>query len=136
MIESMIIALREGIEISLVVGILIVYLKKINKPSLITSVYAGLVLAVLASIGGALILQKLSIDQESLEGFFMIAAAVFVISMIAWMWVTAKKIRREIEQRCLGLQQAVADECDHVFGLLEDPSGIAARNERQPALAS
>ncbi|HYQ87762.1 MAG TPA: Fe-S-containing protein [Bacteroidota bacterium] len=99
MIESMIIALREGIEISLVVGILIVYLKKINKPSLITSVYAGLVLAVLASIGGALILQKLSIDQESLEGFFMIAAAVFVISMIAWMWVTAKKIRREIEAK-------------------------------------
>jgi FTR1 family protein len=99
MIESMIIALREGIEISLVVGILIVYLKKINKPSLIGSVYAGLALAVLASIGGALILQKLSIDQESLEGFFMIAAAVFVISMIAWMWVTAKKIRREIEAK-------------------------------------
>src|SRR5437879_6345148 len=29
----------------------------------------------------------------------MIAAAVFVISMIAWMWVTAKKIRREIEAK-------------------------------------
>jgi FTR1 family protein len=99
MIESMIIALREGIEIALVLGILIVYLKKIERPALVTSVYTGLVLALLASIGGAVLLQKLAIDQESLEGYFMLAAALFVISMIVWMWLTAKKIRREIEDR-------------------------------------
>jgi polysaccharide pyruvyl transferase WcaK-like protein len=45
-------------------------------------------------------------------------------------------IRREIAQRALGLQQVVAKECDRVFGLLEDPSGIRARAERAPALAS
>jgi FTR1 family protein len=99
MIESMIIALREGIEIALVLGILIVYLNKIGRPSLIVSVYTGLALALLASVGGAVVLQELSIDSESLEGFFMLAAAVFVISMIIWMWLTAKKIRGDIEAR-------------------------------------
>jgi high-affinity iron transporter len=99
MLESMIIALREGIEIALVLGILIVYLKKIGRATLVRSVYSGLVLALLASVGGALALEKLSIDQESLEGFFMLAAAMFVISMILWMWMTAQRIRPEIEAR-------------------------------------
>ena len=45
-------------------------------------------------------------------------------------------IRREIGQRTPALQQAVARECDRVFGLREDRSGIGARAERAPALAS
>jgi len=99
MIESFIIALREGIEIALVLGIVIVYLRKIERESLLVSVYIGLALAILASFGGAILLQKLAIDQESLEGLFMMAAAIFVISMIVWMWLTAKKIRSEIEEK-------------------------------------
>jgi len=97
MIESFIISLREGIEISLVIGILVVYLRKIGRHGLIRAVYAGLALAVLASIAGALVIQRLAIDQESIEGIFQLVAAAFVISMIVWMWVAAKKIRREIE---------------------------------------
>ncbi|MBI1807772.1 MAG: DUF2318 domain-containing protein [Ignavibacteria bacterium] len=99
MIESLIIALREGIEIALVLGILIVYLQKIQQISLIKSVYLGLVLALLASVIGAIILQRLTIDQEMFEGYFMLIAAFFVISMIVWMWKTAKKIRRDIEEK-------------------------------------
>ena len=108
MIESIIISLREGIEIALVLGILIVYLKKIQQNSLITSVYVGLVLALIASIGGAIILQRLGIDQESLEGYFMLAAAIFVISMIVWMWMTAKRIRHEIEEKVNTIVQSVS----------------------------
>jgi len=99
MIESLIIALREGIEIALVIGILIAYLRKIQRVPLIRSVYVGLALAFAASIGGAVIMQRLAFDQEKLEGYFMLVAAVFVISMIFWMWRTAKKIRTEIEQK-------------------------------------
>src|SRR5436309_2864925 len=99
MIESFIIALREGIEISLVLGILIVYLRKVQRPSLITSVYVGLVMAIAASVAGAVLLQRLGIDQESLEGYFMLAAALFVISMILWMWMAAKRIRVDIENK-------------------------------------
>ena len=99
MIESLIIALREGIEIALVIGILIVYLRKVERTQLIRSVYLGLVLAFAASIGGAIVMQRLAFDQEKLEGYFMFAAAIFVISMISWMWITAKKIRSEIEEK-------------------------------------
>src|SRR6267154_1395699 len=106
MIETMIIATREGIEIALVLGILIVYLRKIQRTSLIASVYLGLTLAVVASVGGAFVLQKLAIDQESLEGYFMLIAASFVISMIVWMWATAKKIRSTIETKVNTLVEA------------------------------
>jgi high-affinity iron transporter len=99
MIESMIITLREGIEIALVIGILVVYLQKVGQPKFIISVYAGLLLAVIASIAGGIILQRLAIDQESLEGYFLIIAALFVMSMIVWMWITAKKIRTEIHEK-------------------------------------
>jgi high-affinity iron transporter len=97
MVESFIITLREGIEIALVVGILIVYLRKIGRPSLVVSVYLGLALALLASVVGGIILNRLAIDQEILEGYFLLAAALFVISMVVWMWVTARRIRSEIE---------------------------------------
>ena len=99
MIESALIALREGIEISLVIAILYVYLQKIGKTYLIRSVYLGIAAAFLASIGGAAIMIRLGIDSEALEGFFMLFAAFFVISMIIWMMKTAKTIRSEIEGR-------------------------------------
>jgi FTR1 family protein len=98
-LESLIIALREGIEVALVLGILIVYIKKIHRPALIPTVYTGLAAAIVASIAAAIVLQSLALDHELLEGFFMIAAAVFVGSMVVWMWITAKGIRREIEQK-------------------------------------
>jgi high-affinity iron transporter len=99
MIESFIILLREGIEVALVISILIVYLRKVGQPHLLRFVYLGLGLAVVASITGALIFQKLALDNEAIEGYFLLAAAVFVASMIIWMWRTAKGIKREIEQK-------------------------------------
>src|SRR5512140_1852255 len=106
MLESLIIALREGIEIALVLGILVAYLKRIGSTTLLISVYAGLACAIAGSIAGAVILQRLGIDQESLEGWFMLTAAVFVGIMIFWMWRTAKTIRSEIEQRVTGIVQS------------------------------
>ena len=99
MIESLIITLREGIEIALVVGILIVYLRKLGQAKLVMAVHAGLILAVIASVAGGIILQKLAIDSESLEGYFLLVAALFVMTMIIWMWVTAKRIRSEIQTK-------------------------------------
>ena len=99
MAESFIILLREGIEVALVVGILVVYVRKLDQPALLQSVYLGIGLAVLASIIGAILFQKLALDNESLEGYFLFSAAVFVATMIIWMWRTAKGMRRQLEQR-------------------------------------
>ena len=97
MVESFIILLREGIEVALVVGILIVYLRKLNRPNLLSSIYLGIALAGLASVVGALLLRKFALDHEKLEGYLLLAAAIFVTTMIVWMWRTAKGIRRGIE---------------------------------------
>lgn len=106
MIESLMIALREGIEIALVIGILVVYLGKLHRRILVRSVYLGLAAAILASIGGAIIIQRLAIDHESLEGYFMLTAAGFVATMLIWMWLAAKRIRRGIESRVDGILEA------------------------------
>ncbi len=105
MIESAIITLREGIEIALVVGIVIVYLRRVGREELLTSVYAGLGLALLASVGGAVVFERLSVDQESLEGYFMLVAAVCVISMVVWMWRTARTITSEIHDRLASIME-------------------------------
>jgi FTR1 family protein len=97
MIETGIIALREGIEVALVLGILIVYLNKLGQRPLIKTVYVALAAAIAASIGGAVIIDRLGFDSEQLEGYFLAFAAVFVLSMIFWMWRTSKKIKHDIE---------------------------------------
>ncbi len=118
MIESLIITLREGIEIALVVGILIVYLRKLGQGKLVAAVHAGLILAVIASVAGGIILQKLAIDEESLEGYFLLVAAVFVMTMIIWMWMTAKRIRAEIQTRIDTILQATTSRVRTFAGIL------------------
>ncbi len=108
MIESLIITLREGIEIALVVGIVVVYLRTAGRTELLPSVYAGLVAAVLVSVGGAVLLEELAVDQESLEGWFMLVAAACVVSMVVWMWRTSRTISAEIRERVGGILQRQA----------------------------
>jgi len=99
MLESYLITFREGVEISLIVGILLVYLKKINQAGLISTVFYGLGAALVASIVTAFVLERLAMDFEVLEGYLMFAAAFFVTTMILWMWRTSRHIKRDIEQR-------------------------------------
>ncbi len=99
MIESFIITFREGVEVALVLGILIVHLRNIHREELIRTVFIGLGLASVTSVVVAFILHASAIDSEVLEGYLMLLAAVFVGSMVVWMWITAKGIRREIESK-------------------------------------
>ena len=99
MLESYLITFREGVEISLIVGILLVYLRKINRTNLRATVFYGLGAAATVSVIAALILEKLALDFEPLEGYLMFAAAILVTTMIVWMWRTSKHIKRDIEHR-------------------------------------
>lgn len=99
MIESFVITLREGIEAALIISIILTYLKKIGRTSLNRYVYIGLFLAIAASIFGAVIFQRISINEEAFEGIVMLIAAVFVGSMLIWMMRTAKGMKGEIESR-------------------------------------
>lgn len=99
MFESFIITLREGVEIALIVGLLLVYLSRIGKTHLQKAVFLALAFAFVVSIVTAFVLEKLAMDFELFEGYLMFIAAAFVTTMVVWMWKTAKHIKKEIEQR-------------------------------------
>ncbi|MFQ5798452.1 MAG: Fe-S-containing protein [Bacteroidota bacterium] len=117
MIESFIITLREGVEVALVLGILIVHLRNIHREELVKTVFIGLGLASVTSIVVAFILHASAIDSEVLEGYLMLLAAVFVGSMVVWMWITAKGIRRQIESKVNEITQRESRSMSRVVDL-------------------
>ena len=101
MLEALVITLREGLEAALVVGIVFAYLARTGRNELRRYVWLGLVAAVLASIGGALLFQWIGLDPENevYEGTVMLVAAAFVATMVVWMWRTGRTLRAEIENK-------------------------------------
>ena len=97
MLEAFVITLREGVEAALIVGITVAYLAKINRPQLRKSVYAALAAACLASIAVAIIIARTHFNQDIFEGWVMLAAAFFVVTMIVFMMRTGRKLKGEIE---------------------------------------
>ena len=93
MLEAFIITLREGVEAALIVGITLAYLAKIGRPELRKSVYAALVAAFVGSIGVAILLSRLQWNQDIFEGWIMLVAAFFVITMIIFMMRTGRKLK-------------------------------------------
>ncbi|RXH55310.1 Fe-S-containing protein [Granulicella sibirica] len=97
MLQAFIITLREGVEASLIVGIVFAYLTKIGRNELKKTVFWALGAAVAASVGVAVVLNHLQFNQDIFEGWVMLVAAGFVVSMIWFMHATAKSLKGEIE---------------------------------------
>jgi len=97
MLEAFIVTLREGVEAALIVGITLAYLSKINRPELRKSVYAALVSAFVGSLGVAALLSRTRWNQDIFEGWIMLAAAFFVVTMIVFMMKTGRRLKGEIE---------------------------------------
>ena len=99
MLEALMITLREGVEAALVVGILMIYLRKIGRNDLSRWVYWGLFIALGGSVLGGIGFRFLEINEEAYEGVILLLSAVFVGTMVVWMARTAKGIRKEIERK-------------------------------------
>ena len=99
MLQAFIITLREGVEAALIVGITLAYLAKIGRNDLRKSVYAALAAAFAGSIAIAVILSRLKWNQDIFEGWIMLVAAVFVVTMIVFMMKTGRKLKGEIESK-------------------------------------
>ena len=99
--QALVITLREGVEAALVVGIILVYLKRIGDSQLGRYVYAGLILAAAASVMGALLFTLIGFDPENevLEGTVLAVAAVLVASLVIWMGRASRNIKGRIEDR-------------------------------------
>jgi high-affinity iron transporter len=99
MLSALLVALREGVEAALVVGIVLVYLNRSGRRALKPYAWAGVLLACVASVAAALLLQRSAINEDGFEGVLMLLASVLVVTMIIWMNRTARTLRKDIEQR-------------------------------------
>lgn len=102
MVSSFLIALREGLEAFLIVGILISYLFKINQKRYIKHVIFGAALAIALSIGLAYLFELIFGGFEGkiekiFEGIVMLLAVIVLTYMIFWMNKQAKNIKSDIE---------------------------------------
>jgi len=95
----MIITLREGVEAALIVGITVAYLDKIGRSELRRVVWAAVAAAVLGSVATAIVVDRFSLNEDIVEGWVMLLAAVFVVSMIVFMARTGRRMKGEIESR-------------------------------------
>ena len=97
MLQAFIITLREGVEAALIVGITLAYLAKIGRPELRKTVYAALAAAFVGSIGMAVVISRTHLNEDVFEGWIMLVAAFFVVSMVVFMMRTSRKLKGEIE---------------------------------------
>jgi high-affinity iron transporter len=98
MLQAFIVTLREGLEAFLIVAISLAYLRKSGREELISAVHWGIGLSVVIS-GGAAVLFGRAANHSLWEGVLAIVAAVLVASLTVHMWLTAKRIKSDIEGR-------------------------------------
>ncbi|MBU6329918.1 MAG: FTR1 family protein [Acidobacteria bacterium] len=104
MFSNFLIGLREGLEASLIVGILVAYLVKTGRTEHLRAVWAGVAVAVVASLGFVAVLQitSNSLSDEAAEAFagvMSILTVVFLTWMIFWMRRTAHTIKGDLHER-------------------------------------
>ncbi len=103
--EALVITLREGIEASLVIGIVMAYLARVHRPELKRPVWAAVAAAIAGSVAVAIAFQVFGIDPENefREGVMFFAAGLMVGTMVIWMWRQGKHSRTDIEQKLGGI---------------------------------
>ncbi|MBA7670899.1 hypothetical protein ES703_79046 [subsurface metagenome] len=102
LISPAFLALREGLEATLVVVIILLYLKKTNQRSYNRHVYLGAILAIFSSIVFAVVFSMVSggftgLLEEIFEGTTFIISGIFIVTLVLWVSKEGPKIRESLE---------------------------------------
>jgi high-affinity iron transporter len=92
------IAFREGIEMFLIVALILSYLKRTGRNSLVRAVYAGVTVSALTCYGAFLLFRQAS-NQALWEGILAIVAAASVVSLLVYMKRVSAHLKKDIETR-------------------------------------
>lgn len=103
-LPTFVIGLREGIEASLIVGIVAAFVRQNGEPRAMRKVWAGVVAAILLCVGIGLALEALDENlpqrqQEMLETVIAVIAVAMVTYMIVFMRRHARHLKGELEER-------------------------------------
>ena len=104
MLFSLLVTLREGIEIALILTILLGYLRNINQKHHFHQIWIGVGAAAALSIGFGVVLEVMSQELsgralEAFEGFTMLFAVAVLTWMVFWMKRQSAGISRELRQQ-------------------------------------
>jgi high-affinity iron transporter len=102
MLSTFIIALREGLEAALIVGILVAYIVRTDRRHLLKPVWTGVTLAITASLalGGILSFTSAELSsrgEELFAGITSFVAVGLVTWMVFWMKRTARTLRDDLQ---------------------------------------
>lgn len=114
------IMLREGLEASLVVGILLAYLQQVGALRHVRLVWSGVVAAVAVSVAVLVALEALGAEfqgttERIFEGSTMLLAATVLTWMVFWMMRQSRLIKGELQR---GVDRALAEGAGWALALL------------------
>jgi high-affinity iron transporter len=101
MLASLLLSLREGLEASLIIGIVLAAMRKTDQGRLIPVVWRGVAAAVAASLLAGMVLTWLGAEYEGraeqvFEGSTMLTAAILLTWMIFWMKRQSSGLHRNL----------------------------------------
>jgi high-affinity iron transporter len=98
MLQALLVTFREGIESFLIVGVVIAYLKKSQRPKLVRGVKIGLAISAVTCTAGAWLWLQVP-NQPLYEGIAALSAAI-VVGVLLWQMLRmGRHMRSEIEAR-------------------------------------
>lgn len=101
-LASLLIGLREGLEASLIIGVLVAYLGKLGRRDSLRPMWSGVIIALVltAAIGAVSTFGRSRLTfrtQEIIGGSMSILAVVMITGMIFWMLNAGKKMNSMLE---------------------------------------
>jgi FTR1 family protein len=106
-LTTFVIALREGLEASLIVGIIAAFLRRQERSDALRSMWLGVGLAIALCVAVAVVLRIVDNElphrqQEGLETVVALVAVAMVTYMIVWMTEHARDLRGQLQDQAAG----------------------------------